>query len=925
MTLLGYLVDSNKFLPSAFGPYKTNAFVPGSFASDHQGDSYYGALGDTSGNSWTKYNSTVDVAIDKAITDTYVVYTYSNGTYIFQTPQNSKQKEINTRIVEAGAIPWCTRFNFFGKKRVIYQETIGYNYTPAASLGLNTYVTLHRFAESTEVVTDTNDVYDIEGPFSALQDTLLVKGAKTEARLVINGTARTTQASTIYNGTTYSDFLDRIMTIADRHRNPLHTNYRRVRPVSGEGVKLRTTYQQDPKGGFECQSLMSLCADTAARVGELTLEKQCDWPSDDKGKSYPSGHSAQAWTIALYLGQMKPALLEPFMQKAYRFAVNRTIGKFHWNSDCIYGRLIGTLTLPLVNAMSGLSSMYNTLKSTLNGNTPVSEGKVEITYNTGGHSGSGKINIYVDNRSSSTIVVRRVQFTVVGDNPSLQNGVGYIQYLIPTQEQGTIPANTKKILVANTTLAEATGANNCGKVANTFSNGYYNDGNNTGLSDWSWNSLPNVSGMAVNTDLQDGMEYTIVYGDTTVASTAVSSGQSSESGITVTLVNNTSQNIWFQNKLRFLVDTGGDEPVKTDVMNLGSASKFELLAGNSVTFTEIIADSNTTGAHFSSKRTIGKYTYPSNVLLYDEDGSSQSWQIPIPEVKDTTKTYEDNATYTITLGGSITPISGEVTNTVTVANNSANSITFSGQVFYYVYGTTQDGSYTGYIGLIGNCTGDTFTIVSGSSKTYTVKFPVNDNQTPSNALGLPFASSAQLSGTGKTSNAGYIDGGQKVYCNSLSTGDSFRAGGSYTITIGSGVTPVTGDVNTTITIVNNSGSSKTFDGRVCFITYGTKADENYTGYFRIKGTCSGASFTIPAGGSQTYTVLFAKDSKQTPSVALGMTFATQAQRNQFKSNNGYYINGNCYTCNDFSYSDTFREGGNYTMTIPANTHEWSSD
>ncbi len=131
-----------------------------------------------------------------------------------------------------------------------------------------------------------------------------------------------------------------------------------------------------------------------------------------------------------------------------------------------------------------------------------------------------------------------------------------------------------------------------------------------------------------------------------------------------------------------------------------------------------------------------------------------------------------------------------------------------------------------------------------------------------------------------------------------------------------------GSVTTSVTIVNNSGSAKTFDGRVCFITYGTYS--GYTGYFRMKGTCSGASLTIPAGGRQAYTVTFPKDNNQTPSVAVGMHFASQAQRGQFQSNNGYYINGACYTCSDFSTSDTFRDGGSYTMTIPANTHEWSS-
>ena len=68
--------------------------------------------------------------------------------------------------------------------------------------------------------------------------------------------------------------------------------------------------------------------------------------------------------------------------------------------------------------------------------------------------------------------------------------------------------------------------------------------------------------------------------------------------------------------------------------------------------------------------------------------------------------------------------------------------------------------------------------------------------------------------------------------------------------------------------------------------------------------------------------MFAKDNNQTPSVGLGMSFANASQRGQFQSNNGYYIGGSCYTCQDLGGS--FTQGGNYTMVIPADTHEWSS-
>lgn len=134
----------------------------------------------------------------------------------------------------------------------------------------------------------------------------------------------------------------------------------------------------------------------------------------------------------------------------------------------------------------------------------------------------------------------------------------------------------------------------------------------------------------------------------------------------------------------------------------------------------------------------------------------------------------------------------------------------------------------------------------------------------------------------------------------------------------------TKDVNTTVTIKNESGKTIKFDGSVCFVTYGDDPRGGYTGYFRVKGNCSGNSFTLNPGESKTYKTVFAHDDRQSPAVALGMPFASAKQRSKYQSNNCYYVSGAGMTCKDFSTADTFREGGVYTMTIPADTHEWTS-
>ena len=328
----------------------------------------------------------------------------------------------------------------------------------------------------------------------------------------------------------------------------------------------------------------------------------------------------------------------------------------------------------------------------------------------------------------------------------------------------------------------------------------------------------------------------------------------------------------------------------------------------------------------------------SNVVLYDTPANGWNSTTIIPEMVDPSVTFVAGGTYEININSNGSsdpapvnpPTTDNVTASVTIVNNSGSAKTFDGKICFVTYGSHPTDNYTGHFTWVGTCDGSDFTIANNAQKTYTVTFAKDNSQTPTIGLNQPFASAAQLPAAYSTNNGLYISS-NFTPCTSFNVGTTFTQGGQYTMTIpGSGSTdtptqPTTNDVTTTVTIVNNSGVAKTFDGKVCFITYGKHPNENYTGYFRFKGTCAaGSNLTIPAGGSQTYTITFAKDNNQTPSVGLGHTFATQAQRGQFQSNNGYYIGGSCYTCNDFSANDTFRNGGQYTMTIPANTHEWSS-
>ena len=78
------------------------------------------------------------------------------------------------------------------------------------------------------------------------------------------------------------------------------------------------------------------------------------------------------WTVAMMLGQMTgdESRLEQYETAAYQVGVNRTVSRYHWNSDVIYGRLFGTMILPIINAMTGLRSSYEETKQRVNGEEP---------------------------------------------------------------------------------------------------------------------------------------------------------------------------------------------------------------------------------------------------------------------------------------------------------------------------------------------------------------------------------------------------------------------------------------------------------------------------------------------------------------------------------------------------------------------------
>lgn len=131
-----------------------------------------------------------------------------------------------------------------------------------------------------------------------------------------------------------------------------------------------------------------------------------------------------------------------------------------------------------------------------------------------------------------------------------------------------------------------------------------------------------------------------------------------------------------------------------------------------------------------------------------------------------------------------------------------------------------------------------------------------------------------------------------------------------------------GCVQATVTIRNSTNKDIAFDGKISFILHGYIASEDYTGHKSFHGICTGGDYTIPAGGSRTYTVIFTKD--DTPRDGIGLPFAGSGHTGSRTANNAYYIGNKGFTCENISESVTFQEGGSYTMVIPSNTDMWYS-
>lgn len=72
--------------------------------------------------------------------------------------------------------------------------------------------------------------------------------------------------------------------------------------------------------------------------------------------SYPSGHSSGIWCAAMTMMEAYPFKADLIMRAANNFAVSRTVSRYHWNSDTIQGRVLGSAMNAVCHATSDYDS-----------------------------------------------------------------------------------------------------------------------------------------------------------------------------------------------------------------------------------------------------------------------------------------------------------------------------------------------------------------------------------------------------------------------------------------------------------------------------------------------------------------------------------------------------------------------------------------
>lgn len=82
-----------------------------------------------------------------------------------------------------------------------------------------------------------------------------------------------------------------------------------------------------------------------------------------KDGSYPSGHAARGWALALVLTELEPEHADALAQRGYEYGQSRVVCGVHWQSDVDAGRLIGSAVAAQLHANAEFTAQFGAARA----------------------------------------------------------------------------------------------------------------------------------------------------------------------------------------------------------------------------------------------------------------------------------------------------------------------------------------------------------------------------------------------------------------------------------------------------------------------------------------------------------------------------------------------------------------------------------
>lgn len=389
--------------------------------------------------------------------------------------------------------------------------------------------------------------------------------------------------------------------------------------------------------------------------------------------TYPSGHSAGIWGVAMMLIELLPNRYTQIYKAAYDYCISRTIKRAHWNSDTIYGRLAASTIVPILHAFSDFESVYSNAENIISGNIQNGgKGSATLIPNSSGNNVSdSSIDVKVVNKTGNTITLdRKAGFNFVGDDVS----IGFI----PSNYAENISvANDGELIIVQNYNPKSTDyhrmsplggsqtvqfkdTSNVAAYRNQYSQTVSKD--YTTYPDLYGQISPYIKDFPANSYFGLGKIYTIYIGGSNASSIQDKSsgvGNTGEGTSTLKITNNGTTNIDLSKYIRFIVSHNGTL-TRTDRLEISinnGSNTITLQPGDSCNATFVIDTSETcfgdNFANLGSGTIVNGDTYYSNIILYTSTGNGQVLSPILPSLS-TTSAYV-NGVYSIDIGGGTNP------------------------------------------------------------------------------------------------------------------------------------------------------------------------------------------------------------------------------------------------------------------------------